>query len=139
MAGSVPQLGSAREVPIKYFDEAKALWVTYVPKRGQADTVQGELMRAIEKLRDEAQRNGNINWDDGHEILAAYVRDTLIGSGVFAADAEAEISADVTRLLDYERPETSDDPFDRLSDRVVEWARAQEGPVPRDHNPDLHR
>jgi hypothetical protein len=29
--------------------------------RGLADTVQGELLRAVEKLRDEAQRNGNVN------------------------------------------------------------------------------
>jgi len=40
---------------VKYFEEAKFLWKTYVPKKGQSETVQGELIRAIEKLRDEAQ------------------------------------------------------------------------------------
>jgi hypothetical protein len=49
---------------VKYFEEAKHLWRTYVPKQGQSETVQGELIRAIEKLRDEAQRNGNGNWDN---------------------------------------------------------------------------
>ena len=39
---------------MKYAEEAKQLWQTYVPKSGQADTVQGELIRAIEKLQDEA-------------------------------------------------------------------------------------
>ncbi|MFD3274338.1 hypothetical protein ACE3MS_30040 [Paenibacillus dendritiformis] len=53
---------------MKYFNEAKYLWQTYVPKQGQAETVQGELIRAIEKLRGEAQRNGNINWDKGFVI-----------------------------------------------------------------------
>ena len=54
---------------MKYYAEAKRLWSTYVPKNGQADTVQGELIRAIEKLRDEVQRNGNGNWDRGHQIF----------------------------------------------------------------------
>jgi hypothetical protein len=97
------------------------------------------LIRAVEKLRDEAHRNGNMNWDGGHEILAAFVRDTLVGSTVFDESACAEIRADVARLLDYERPDTSDEPFDRLTDRIVEWSRAHPEPVPRATNPKLHR
>lgn len=57
-----------KESGMKYFNEAKYFWQTYVPKQGQAETVQGELIRAIEKLRGEAQRNGNINWDKGFVI-----------------------------------------------------------------------
>ena len=52
----------------EYRELGRFIWQTYVPKRGQAATVQGELLRANEKLRDESQRNGNINWDEGHEI-----------------------------------------------------------------------
>jgi hypothetical protein len=124
---------------VKYFREASALWKTYVPSSGQADTVQGELVRAVEKLRDEAQRNGTLNWDVGHEILATFLRDTLLGSGVFDTAARAEIDGDVTRLLDHERPETSDEPFDRLTDRIVEWSRAHPEAVARPWNPRLHR
>ena len=39
---------------VKYQQEARSLWQTSVPPRGQAATVQGELLRAVEKLRDEA-------------------------------------------------------------------------------------
>lgn len=39
---------------MKYFDEAKELWVNYVPRNGQSDIVEGEVIRAIEKLRCEA-------------------------------------------------------------------------------------
>ncbi len=113
---------------MKYSAEAEALWRNYVPVSGQADTVQGELIRAVEKLRDEAHRNGNVNWDDGHIILAEFVRDTLIGSGQFDAIASAEIDRDVTRLLDFERPETSAEPFDRLTDRIVDWSRSHPQP-----------
>lgn len=68
---------------MKYFKEAKYLWQTYVPKQGQAETVQGELIRAIEKLRGEAQRNGNINWDRGFVIFCDFLETTLCESGVF--------------------------------------------------------
>ena len=65
-----------------------------------------------------------MNWDDGQEILAAFLRDTLVGSGLFEPSACHEIDGDVARLRDYERPETSDEPFDRVTDRIVEWSRA---------------
>jgi hypothetical protein len=124
---------------VKYFEQARLLWKTYVPASGQADTVQGELIRAVEKLRDEAQRNGNINWDDGHEILANFIRETLLGSEMFGEEARDEVERDVARLLDFEDPETSDDVFDRLTDRVVEWSNAHPQPVPHAHNPKLLR
>lgn len=124
---------------MKYQDEAGALWRAYVPPRGQAATVQGELIRAVEKLRDEAQRNGNINWDAGFVILAKYLRRTLGESGTFSASELGEINADVTRLLDFEEPETSDEPFDRLTDRVVQWSRVHQDPVPHRMNPELRR
>jgi len=54
----------------EYFDKARQLWRRYVPRSGQAETVPDELIRAVEKLRGAAQRNGNANWDEGYEILA---------------------------------------------------------------------
>jgi hypothetical protein len=50
---------------VLHFEEAKKIWQTYVPKSGQSASVQGELLRAVEKLRDEAIRNGNVNWTRG--------------------------------------------------------------------------
>jgi hypothetical protein len=123
---------------MKYHEEAGVLWRTYVPRSGQADTVQGELIRAVEKLRDEAQRNGNVNWGVNHVILAEFLRNTLTSSGVFAEATVHEIEQDVGRLLRYEEPETSDVPYDRLTDRVVEWSRAHPEPVPHEPNPKLH-
>jgi hypothetical protein len=122
---------------VRYFEEAQTLWQSYVPARGQADTVQGELIRAVEKLRDEAQRNGNINWREDHAILVAFVRDTLLEPDLFDASAREEIQSDTERLLDFERPDTADERYDRLTDRVVEWARAHPEPVRREPNPSL--
>jgi hypothetical protein len=124
---------------MKYAEEAKHLWQTYGPKSGQADTVQGELIRAIEKLRDEAQRNGNGNWDHGHEILCSYLRDTLCNSGVFDNAAISEIKSDIARLEDYDHPYCDDDLYDRLTDRIVEWYHRNPEPIPKKRNPDLTR
>lgn len=66
--------------------------------------------------------------------MACFVRDTLVESGLFGAEAEREIRSDVA-LLDAECPATSDDSYDRLTDRVVEWSRAQPGPVPIGEGP----
>jgi len=68
---------------VKYLEEARSLWQTSVPANGQSATVQGELLRAVEKLRDEAQRNGNLNWGSGHEVFIEYLRENLLGSAWF--------------------------------------------------------
>jgi hypothetical protein len=124
---------------VRYFEEARSLWQQYVPARGQAGTVQGELIRAVEELRDEAQRNGNLNWCSDHVILACFIRAQLIGSGLFTGSAARQIEQDIERLLDAGQPETSGEPYDRLTDWIVEWSRAHPEPVPREHDPALHR
>ena len=50
-------------------DVAKWIWQTLVPNQGQAALVQAEVLRAIEKLRWEAQSNSNINWDNRFDML----------------------------------------------------------------------
>lgn len=122
---------------VKYPDEARSLWQTSVPRSGQAATVQGELLRAVEKLRDEAQRNGNLNWNDGHQALIAYLQNTLLGSALFDQAAVQEIETDLHRLSRYDYPESSDTPYDRLADRVIEWCRAHPKPLPHTANPDM--
>lgn len=114
------------------------LWRTSVPRRGQAATVPGELLRAVEKLRDEAQRNGNLNWGSGYETLIAYLRDRLLGSALFDQTAAQEIETDLHRLSQFKYPETSNAPYDRLANRVIEWCHAQPKPVPHTRNPDLY-
>ena len=54
----------------KYFDECNYIWKNYVPEIGQANVLQGELLRELEKLRYEAQNNGNMNWDKISSIFA---------------------------------------------------------------------
>ena len=124
---------------MRYAEEARSLWRAAVPPHGQAATIQGELPRAVEKLRDEAQRNGNLNWDTGYEIFIGYLRRHLLSAPLFDETARREIEADLGQLSAFECPETSDAPYDRLSDRMIEWYHAHPRPLPHVPDPSLHR
>ena len=113
-----------------YFEKAKYLWNEYVPKSGQADTVQGEHIRSIEKLRDEAQRNGNINWNSHHEKMANFIKETLISSLVFNEENLSEIESIIESFLDYKSPKTSDSPYDFITERIVDWYLVNQEPIP---------
>lgn len=123
----------------EYFETAQYLWQTYVPESGQAETVQGELMRAIEKLRDEAQRNGNGNWDEGFEILAKYIQATLLNAHLFGNTETGQIKSDIRRLLAHDTPYLEDDLYDRITERIVDWYVENQKPIPHKINPDLYR
>jgi len=123
----------------EYAELGRFVWQTYVPKSGQADTVQGELLRANEKLRDESHRNGNINWDEDHVILANYLLETLTASSVLSDAAKKQLRLDVDRILDFENPYTEDDLFDRVERALLDWCAAHPEPVLRAHDPNLSR
>ena len=89
---------------MRYPEEAAELFKRYVPRSGQAETEQGELIRAVEKLADEARRHGNAHWSEDFERLAEFVRDRLTASSLFDRAVKDEIEADVDRILAYEDP-----------------------------------
>lgn len=125
--------------PEEYSALGKHIWTTYVPRSGQSDTVQGELLRANEKLRDEAQRNGNVNWDEGHEILAQYVLDTLQAWPALEVERKLQLRQDIALLTVPDEPYTDDDVFDRVERCILDWCAAHPEPVVRAHNAALHR
>jgi hypothetical protein len=57
--------------------EFQRLWKQSVPANGQAKTVQGEMIRAIGRLSDEAYRNGKVNFDKGYKIQCEFLRKNL--------------------------------------------------------------
>ncbi|MES2835280.1 MAG: hypothetical protein V4707_11285 [Pseudomonadota bacterium] len=121
-----------------YFEEAKRIWREHVPKSGQSKTVEGEMLRAVEKLRDEATRNGNGNWDEGFETLLAYLEPRLTDRAAFTTEQISEIRIALKRLRQFEQPYLDDDLYDRLGDRVVDYLR-HHGSLPNTFNPDLRR
>ena len=123
---------------MRYLDEAGAIWRTKVPPSGQADTVEGELLRAVEKLRWEAQSNGNINWDEGFEILIRFLRAHLLDAAIYPDDVLIATRAILDRLSHPSLAVVEDEPYDELGDCVVEWYR-HNGSRPHLRNPKLYR
>ncbi|MFC5861760.1 hypothetical protein ACFPT7_05610 [Acidicapsa dinghuensis] len=121
--------------------EFQRLWTELVPTTGQATTVQGELVRAIGRLSDEAYRNGNYNFDKGHRIQCKYLRENLEDPTVFSETEIQEIDRWIDRVLDAKHPDLSGStsPYYRLAERVVQWCKAKPEPIAHQLNPALHR
>lgn len=113
-----------------YLQQAKFIWKNYVPSNGAASTKIGELLRYNEKLRDEAQRNGNKNWREEHTEMAVFVRNELLASGLFSGAQASQIKSYIQRILNFEFPETEEEVYDFLMSRIVDWHIANPTPVP---------
>ena len=122
----------------EYLETGKFIWKTYVPKSGQAKTVQGELLRAIEKLADEAQRNGNINFnEDCHGIFISFIRKHLNDEKIFDKATIKQINQDLDTIAIEDEPYTEEDLYDRLRDRIVDWYLNNKTPIPHSKNSKL--
>src|SRR5690349_10235234 len=124
---------------MKHFDEAREMWETLVPMSGQARTRQGELLRAVDKLCDQWFREGNAYWDDAYVHFVDYLREHLTAEESFTDTQKRQINEDLAVAGDPEGSEQSEELFDRLTDRVVEWAHAHPDPIPHEHIEDLER
>src|SRR5262245_49332438 len=87
------------------FEVAKWVWQNLVPKSGAATSVQGELLRSIERLRWEAQQNGNINWDEGFRLFIAFLRTTFLSQTYLSDEDRVSVAADLDRLMAFVPPD----------------------------------
>jgi hypothetical protein len=131
---------------------ARWIWHNLVPKSGQAAFLQGELLGAVERLRWEAQVNGNINWDDGFEMFIDLLADHLLSEARFSREERASITSDLERLRNFlpvdeleddaqarDLPYIEDDLYDRLTSSVVRFCRLNPRLIAYQHNPVQHR
>ena len=91
----------AKDYKQKYFHECKEIWKNYVPKEGQAENLQGELLREIEKLRYEAQDNGNRNWDEDYSYFCNFISKSLCEQSIFSESEKKEITAIMSYIVAY--------------------------------------
>jgi len=87
---------------VERLDNANSdLWKELVPAEGSANTVQGELVRAIGRLQSENFKNGMMNWGDGsghYEAFTEFVHDNLKTEPTFTKLVKKMIDADVGEI-----------------------------------------
>lgn len=103
-----------------------------VPPSGPAKTQQGELVRCIGSLTDEAYRNGNINWSDRHVAMVDALASTL-SDGTLSGPRWDGLAGALTKLKHYRSPDVSGDgsPHYVVSEAVVAWCLQHREPLPR--------
>ncbi|KAB2929776.1 MAG: hypothetical protein F9K24_18615 [Leptonema illini] len=132
------------------FDTLKWIWKNLIPKSGQSEWVQGELLRAIEKLRWEAQNNGNINWDDRFIMLLDYIENILTSEIKMEKSTIESVKQDLKRLREFDTPNTpdfdfdrlpyvEDDLYDRLGNALVEYCKINPQLFKNESNPEQYR
>jgi hypothetical protein len=118
------------------------LWSQLVPGSGQADTVQGELIRAVGKMRDELLRNGYANWDGGYEILSSFALARLT-DGSFGPTTTEGVRKDIDAIQRYGRDESVtydlEAAHDRLCEAAVAWCVKHPEPMRHEKREDLKR
>jgi len=113
-----------------------------VPPVGQADTLQGELIRIAGKLTDQAFRNGNMNWDADHERMWRFIGEKIGSDPVFSTEEQMLIREKIEGIIrDEECPNLNDDssPYYFISEKVVDWCMAHVPLIPFAKDPNLKR
>ena len=143
----------------QYFDECKYIWKNYVPQAGQADNLQGELLREIEKIRCEAQDNGNINWDDDYSYFCDFISRKLTEQPVFSETEKQEINLIMAYIkecgtyakkfysgkisensVDMEKlAYVNDNLYDRICDKIGRLHKENGEPMPYEKNDNIAR
>jgi len=121
-----------------YNKTLKIMWQKLVPSTGQATTTQGELLRAIEKLREEAQRNRNCNFNKNcHGLLIEYLKKYLLDESIFKDETISKIKNDLKQISYKTMPYTEDDIYENISMRIVDWYLKNTTLLPHKNNKKL--
>lgn len=124
--------------------EHDKLWKKLVPKSGQSETVQGELVRVIGRLADEFYRNGNGNWDNNYRMFTFFLYKYLSDDTVFSASEIVQTEEDLEEIRRFGSGKDrvfiqGEDAIDRVTDRVVEWCKRKPELIKREINPKINR
>ena len=117
-----------RKPPVKetWQETLRRLGKELVPVSGEAETLQGELVRCIDNLKDEANRNGWMNWDEGDVESVDVLRRYLPEPDVFSQGMCQQIdkALDVVRYAGERGADEgvfASEELTFLGERVAEW------------------
>jgi len=108
----------------KWQTEHDRLWKLLVPPRGDAPTVQGEIIRCTGRLADEAYRNGNMNWGPRFEAMCLFLGERLADKTVFPAEevlALRHVIGEIRREHDEPDVSGAGSTYYRLSEAAVRF------------------
>jgi hypothetical protein len=118
-------------VSVRTFAE---FWEVLVPEAGEANSIQGEILRAVGRLAGEDRRNGCVNWDKFYEDMVEFLRTQLPNQRVFNAAQHERILQDLDAVLLNGREgiphEVIRVVFGRLIEDAAEYCRACPEPAP---------
>jgi len=138
----------------------QALWDRFVPDQGQADTMQGELLRVTTRVAHEHSANGWSNWNDTYRRFLEFARARLtdgtlpptltvqaertcrelVSLGAWYAKRDA-LDDDDPALEEMEErgpgAQPSDADVHRLEQLAELWCRAHPDALPRARDPNL--
>ncbi len=118
---------------LHYPEVVYKIWNELVPQEGPAPTVQGELLRTVERLREEAQQHANAHYHKSHKRMAVFLRDTLVGSGIFDKSEKERIRSEAGRLMKADKPVVDNQLYDHLVDQVCVFYTKHPAPIPLRH------
>ena len=141
------------------FETCKWIWKNYVPKSGQASVLQGELLRELEKLRCEAQDNGNINWDSDFSHFCKFIKEIICSQTIYTDDEKVTIKLILSYLqecgeyaekfhngqipdkeLDVEKiAYVGDNLYDMVADAIGKLQMQHPDPIPFEKNGEIKR
>lgn len=107
----------------RWQEQHHELWELLVPSDGQAQTVQGEVIRISGRISDEMERNGGTNWDDDYAKMAdTFLNLTSGGAGLSPGELN-EIRSTI-RDLKEGYAETN-----RMAELAVKWVIQNPDPI----------
>ena len=89
----------------------------------------GQLLTAVETLREEAQQHANAEYGKRHKRMAVFVRDTLVKSGIFDKATIDHIRSTTASLMKASKPYLQDDLYDQLVDLICVFYIQRSAPV----------
>ncbi len=131
MPGFLKKRFSDRNPDENWQQTLRRLRKNLVPLSGEAETLQGELVRCVDNLNDEATRNGWMNWDAGDEEAIEVLRRYLPDGAVFSEEVNQQIRAALDKVR-YAGEKGADEGFfgyeelTFLTRRIVDWCNHHE-------------
>jgi hypothetical protein len=134
-----------RKQPVRWQDRINDLHHKLVPGGGEAETLQGELVRSIQNLADEGFRNGYINWSGKHEEYIEVLELYLLDKQTFDDRTLQELRSDLAHVQQSGRTlqtegELTDLAYDslrRIAEHVVQWCDAHPALIYRPRGQDF--